>query len=176
MGLSVGRAAGHTWSFAIAAPDSRLDSKPQGHLEVLIFFPLGWNLGLFLMICLQNHCMCVALLQGSLDRSWVGPSLPLTWLTLVGFMALCHLGPPTCLAPSPTMPMCTKSLSQLTGKLLKVVRCFSKAVPGQPFPEAQLDMSSCCSSKFVGLDRPISHHIAVTYVHSHLSSFVEVRV
>lgn len=63
-GLSVGRAAGHTWSFTIATPDSRLDSKPQGHLQVLFVFPLGWNLGLSLIMCLQNHCMCVALLQG----------------------------------------------------------------------------------------------------------------
>lgn len=74
MGLSVGRAVGHTWGFTLTTPDSHLDSKPQVHVWMLFSLPLGGNLGLCLVVGLQELlCVCVALLQLSLDNSWDGP-------------------------------------------------------------------------------------------------------
>lgn len=77
------------------------------------------------------------------------------------------------------MPMCTKALwsaflvTQLIGKLLEVIRCFSKAVPGHPM--AQLDVSSCCNSNSVCWPLLASSYCDYC-VHSYLSSFVEVKV
>lgn len=68
------------------------------------------------------------------------------------------------------------SVSQLTGELLEVIRCFSEAVPDHPVPKAHLDESSCTSSKSVGLGVSVCHPIAITDIHSRLNSFVEVRV
>lgn len=98
-------------------------------------------------------------------------------------MALCYLGP-LLVFLSPTMPMYPKALlcsgtpvAQLTGRLLKIMRGFFKAVPGQLLPRALLDvLLPAPLSLSIGLNWPVSRHIAITYVHSHLSSFVEVRL
>lgn len=78
MGLSVGRAAGHTRGFTHTIPDGHLDSKPQVHLWVLFPFPLGWEgcswwCGFKEPLCMWLHC------RGLWTAAGVGPRLSLTY-------------------------------------------------------------------------------------------------
>lgn len=57
MGLSVGRAAGHTRGFTHTIPDGHLESKQKVHLWVLFSFHLGWE-GCSWWCGSKNHCEC----------------------------------------------------------------------------------------------------------------------
>lgn len=57
MGLSVGRAAGHTRGFTHTIPDGHLESKQKVHLWVLFSFHLRWE-GCSWWCGSKNHCEC----------------------------------------------------------------------------------------------------------------------